>query len=609
MIEKDFSCPVCLDVLKDPVILKCSHNICLSCANSLIALKENQVTFDQQRIIVCPICRGGTYVPGFLAESLTSNIIVKNFLDQVRAVGAESTMLEKCRQCTSEAAFECLACDSILCPDCEEKHRSIDEFARHKVVRARKEAKVRVCPLHAMVEDLFCMEEKTHCCSGCAAGHQGHTLLTTDEARRALNSSVYRLRDLNKEVLKSLTEMHTIITKKLDQAIALEEKAVREIDDAYKGLNARVEDAQSSALQRIGKHFAGPYREVAAKVTTIRMIHEKLKDCQRLEDDLVFYSKAPDLADIQVQVLNLPLSISLELPQFAIISSYLAHSYVINKVELEYSAITQLLYLSRGSRDYIVYNFEIDRTDVKQLNGDELIIHRWCGFAVLPDQSVFVTGGKESKDSGAKDLVFMFYPESGQTTRLQSMLNGHSSHVCLYVDRTVYVLGGKNQSNNTYSECEVYNMRDTSWTAIAPMGLSRTCASGTHHNGKIYVFGGYQAQVDDSIEAYTIDMNAWQLLPTRLPEKVWQHSSCVITENQILIFGGESSNEEANTKSFVLNLETMTFNGAAQLPIQTNWLFFWLHVAQRGNALYAMSKEMQILRYSIGSNEWSVFKQ
>ena len=46
MIEKDFSCPVCLDVLKDPVILKCSHNICLSCANSLIALKENQVTFD-----------------------------------------------------------------------------------------------------------------------------------------------------------------------------------------------------------------------------------------------------------------------------------------------------------------------------------------------------------------------------------------------------------------------------------------------------------------------------------------------------------------------------------------------------------------------------------
>jgi hypothetical protein len=53
----------------------------------------------------------------------------------------------------------------------------------------------------------------------------------------------------------------------------------------------------------------------------------------------------------------------------------------------------------------------------------------------------------------------------------------------------------------------------------------------------------------------------------------------------------------------------MSFNGAAQLPIQTNWLFFWLHVAQRGNALYAMSKEMQILRYTIGSNEWSVFKQ
>lgn len=608
MIEKDFSCPVCLDVLKDPVILKCSHNICLSCANSLIALKENQVNSRQKRIISCPICRGGTYVPGVLAESLTSNIIVRNFLDQVRSSSDVSAPI-LCSQCsTTPASFDCLACDVSFCPECEEKHRENPLFARHKIVRTQKETRVRICQVHTRVEDLFCMEEKRYCCQECAADHPGHLLLTTDEARRALNSSVYRLRDLNREVLKSLTEMQAIIGKKLEFALSLEEKACNEINEAYEALKVRVDDAQNSALQRIGKHFTSPYREIASKVTTIRMIHEKLKECQRLEDDLLFYSRAPDLADIQVQVLNLPMSISLELPQFALINSYLTHSYVINKVELENSAITQLLYLSRGSRDYIVYNFETDKIDGKQLIGDDLIIHRWCGFAVLPDQSVFVTGGKESKDSGAKDLVFLFYPESGQTTRLPSMINGHSSHVCLYVERAVYVLGGKNQSNNTYSECEVYSIPDSLWTSIAPMALSRTCASGTHYNGKIYVFGGYQAQVDDSIESYTISTNSWQLLPLRLPEKVWQHSSCVISESQILIFGGESSNEEANTKSFILNLDSMSFTGAAQLPIQTNWLFFWLHVAQRGNALYAMSKEMQILKYAIGSNEWSNFK-
>ena len=544
-------------------------------------------------------------MPGNLAECLTSNAIVTTFLDQLRS--SDSATDEQCYDCAREAApFECLACCKFMCPDCEEAHRK--NFARHKVLRGKKNCQRNVCAEHNQPSDLFCMQEKTYCCRDCTSSHRSHEVLTIDEARRSLVGTVYRYRDLNKEVLRNLTEMQAVIVKKLDQVTKTEKESLVEIEKTYEGIKGLVFEAKSFATQRISKHFRAPCQDIVGKLTTIRSIHTKLKEYQELEDDLVFYSRAPELAEVRIQQLALPVSISLEFPQMQVVCSLLEHSYVIDKMELESAAVSQLLYLSRGSRDYIVYNFETDRTDVKQIYTEDLIIHRWCGFAVLPDQSVIVTGGKESKDSGAKDLVFMFYPESGQTTQLPSMLNGHSSHVCLYVDLQVYVLGGKNQNNSTYSECEVYSIRNLHWRPIAPMILSRTCASGVHNAGKLYVFGGYQTQVDDSIEVYSIVANSWQLLPVHLPDKVWQHASVPIGEGQVLIFGGECGNDEPNTRSYILTLETMTFHGFTQMPIQSNWLFFWLHVALRGNALYAMSKEMQILKFSIASNEWSNYK-
>ena len=47
-IDKICICPVCLDILRNPVILQCSHNLCYTCAEEIILAAKN----SQEKVII-----------------------------------------------------------------------------------------------------------------------------------------------------------------------------------------------------------------------------------------------------------------------------------------------------------------------------------------------------------------------------------------------------------------------------------------------------------------------------------------------------------------------------------------------------------------------------
>src|SRR4029434_7790565 len=47
--EEDFTCPVCFEIFKDPVLLSCSHSVCKACL---------QQFWETKGSTECPVCRG-----------------------------------------------------------------------------------------------------------------------------------------------------------------------------------------------------------------------------------------------------------------------------------------------------------------------------------------------------------------------------------------------------------------------------------------------------------------------------------------------------------------------------------------------------------------------
>lgn len=79
-LEKQLSCPICLDMFTKPVvILPCQHNLCRSCASDLYD-SRNPYHFSGG-IFRCPTCRFEVVLDRHGVHGLQRNLLVENIID------------------------------------------------------------------------------------------------------------------------------------------------------------------------------------------------------------------------------------------------------------------------------------------------------------------------------------------------------------------------------------------------------------------------------------------------------------------------------------------------------------------------------------------------
>lgn len=140
-LEEELSCPVCCEIFKDPVVLKCSHSFCRACLQEFWNKKKTRRE--------CPICRSKCSLTEPTVSLALKNVSDTFLREQERRTatagpGVESVMVvdEKCGTHGEVLKLFCLDDFEVLCCVC---HTS------------KKHQGHRVCPLEEGAQDLKVM--------------------------------------------------------------------------------------------------------------------------------------------------------------------------------------------------------------------------------------------------------------------------------------------------------------------------------------------------------------------------------------------------------------------------------------------------------------------
>ncbi|XP_034035687.1 E3 ubiquitin-protein ligase TRIM63-like [Thalassophryne amazonica] len=162
-LEKQLSCPICLDMFTKPVvILPCQHNLCRSCANNLYE-SRNPYHFSGGTFR-CPTCRFEVILDRHGVYGLQRNLLVENIIDicKQQQEKRESESLDpplkdkdikepKCKEHEDERInIYCVSCQTPTCSMCKVfgQHKDCDVSPLQAVYQRQK------AELRAAVESL-----------------------------------------------------------------------------------------------------------------------------------------------------------------------------------------------------------------------------------------------------------------------------------------------------------------------------------------------------------------------------------------------------------------------------------------------------------------------
>lgn len=191
-MEEELKCPVCGSLFKDPILLPCSHNVCLGCARNITVQTPEGETPVQSRAsgssdydyldmdkmslysetdsgygsytpcqlkspngvrvfppaiphrqctLTCPLCHRSVSLDerglrGFPRNRLLEAIVAR--YQQTRGPSSSSSNAVKCQLCDRnpvDAAVMCEQCDVYYCNACQQRcHPSRGPLAKHRLV-------------------------------------------------------------------------------------------------------------------------------------------------------------------------------------------------------------------------------------------------------------------------------------------------------------------------------------------------------------------------------------------------------------------------------------------------------------------------------------------
>ncbi|XP_041955789.1 tripartite motif-containing protein 16-like isoform X1 [Alosa sapidissima] len=290
-----FTCPICLDLLKDPVTIPCGHNYCMGC------IKGCWDQEDQKGVYSCPQCRqtlnsrpvlNKNNVVAELVEQLRKTRIQTVVPAPVVCAGAGDVDCDICTGRKLKAVKSCLDCLLSYCENHYTSHNELNPGRKHKVVDATGQLQERICTQHEKPLEIFCRTDQSCVCFLCMVDeHKGHDNVSASAGRKEKQTHLEETqRRFQQRILKREKELQEL-KKAVETIKSSAQTAVEDSEQIFTEMIRSIERRRSEVKELIR---AQEKAEVSRAEGLLKQLEEEIAELKRRDAELEQLSHTQD---------------------------------------------------------------------------------------------------------------------------------------------------------------------------------------------------------------------------------------------------------------------------------------------------------------------------
>uniref|UniRef100_A0A8C2IHP6 FinTRIM family, member 56 n=1 Tax=Cyprinus carpio TaxID=7962 RepID=A0A8C2IHP6_CYPCA len=302
--KKDkFSCPVCLDLLKDPVTIPCGHSYCMSCITDC----WNQE--DQKRVYSCPQCRRTFSLrPALNKSTMLAEVVEqlkKTELQTAVPAGPEDVECDVCTVRKHKAVKSCLVCMNSFCQNHLEQHENLFKGKRHDLMDATGRLQEMICCKHEKLLEIYCRTDQRCICLLCMVDeHKNHETVSTaaerTEKQRQLDETWREFQQQIQEREKKLQELKEAVeTHKCSAQTAVEnsERIFTELISSIERRRSEVTQMIRDREKTVVSRAEGLMERLEQETDVLRKRIAELAQLSQTRDHIHFLQSFPSLSE------------------------------------------------------------------------------------------------------------------------------------------------------------------------------------------------------------------------------------------------------------------------------------------------------------------------
>ncbi|XP_026083660.1 E3 ubiquitin/ISG15 ligase TRIM25-like [Carassius auratus] len=288
--QDEFTCSVCLDLLKDPVTIQCGHSYCKICITDCWDQE------DQMRVYSCPQCRQ-TFSP---RPALSRNTMLAEVVEKLKKTrlsddcyaGAGDVQCDVCTGRKYKAVKSCLVCLNSYCQNHFEEHESLFRGKRHSLTEATGRLQEMICQKHEKLLDVFCCTDQKCICVLCTIiEHKHHD---TVSAAAQMTETQKQLKEMQKTLQQRIQQKEKGLQQLREDLESLKRSAQTAVEDSERIFTELIRSIERSRSELIRLIRDQEKTAVSRDEERLERLEQEINDLRRRDAELEQLSHTQD---------------------------------------------------------------------------------------------------------------------------------------------------------------------------------------------------------------------------------------------------------------------------------------------------------------------------